>query len=66
MDVFNEIKAPVLGLITSAGSVIVSMQNITAICQLIAAVIAVFVGFGTLRLTYLKIKRISKNKSDDE
>lgn len=60
LELLNSICRPLLGFVTTVSGIVVSFEAVTQVIQLIAAVIAIFVGLGTLRLTYINIKKAKK------
>jgi len=62
MHILADIQKPLQGLLLSTGSLVVSLQDINAIAQCTAAILAIAVGIVTFRLTLLKIKN-ERNKA---
>ena len=56
------IKIKLAGIFSIGGLLTISVQNITEIAQMVAAILAVFVALGTMRLTYIRTKKAKKNE----
>lgn len=61
MDVVETIRIPLLGIASTAASLYISIESVTAIAQCVAAVLACCVAVLTIILTILKIIKINKN-----
>lgn len=57
MVILTQVKNELFGFFGTLGLWTVSMQDITSIAQCTAAILAVFVAIGTLRLTVIKIRK---------
>lgn len=66
MHLLQQIKQPILGFSFTIGSFVFSLQNITEIAQCVAALLAVVIGMGTIRLTILKIHNEQKKQAKNE
>lgn len=57
MVILTQLKNELFGLLGTLGLWTISMQDITQVFQCIAAILAVFVAIGTIRLTVIKIRK---------
>ena len=63
-QVYGHVQKPILGLLGTTSSILVSIASATVLIQCGAAIIALIIGVFTLRLTLLRIRKVKKELNE--